>query len=133
MTNMQRNVMALGSCLAILVIAFLLLSYGRSHEVSSILFFGKTLDALVTAGILGNLIIFLLKFTRMDPLKTALGTMLAVNLLLLMLALVIGSRVDRSFSAASLVVAYVVSFVIWFGLHWALSKTSSPLAVTGEN
>ena len=132
MTNLQRNVMALGSCLAIVVIAFLLLSYGRSHEVSSILLFGKTLDALVTAGILGNLIIFLLRFTRMDPLKTALWTMLAVNLLLLLLALVIGSRVDRSFNAASLLLAYVTSFLIWSGLHWAWSRTSPPFAVSSD-
>ena len=132
MTNPQRNLMALGACLAIVVIAFVLLSYGRSHEVSSILFFGKTLDALVTAGILGNLIIFLLKFTRLDPFKTALWTMLLVNLLLLTLALLIGSRVDRAFNPASLFVAHFVSFLIWFGLHWAVSKTNTASAVTSQ-
>jgi hypothetical protein len=132
MTNLQRNVMALGACLAIVVIAFLLLSYGRSHEVSAILFFGKTLDALVTAGILGNLIIFLLKFTRLNPIKTAVFTMLAVNLVLLVITLLIGSRVDRTFSPASLLIAYVVSFLIWSGLHWSLSKTNPPLAMSSE-
>lgn len=129
MTNLQRNVVALGACLAVVVIAFLLLSYGRSHEVASILFFGKTLDALVAAGILGNLIIFLLRFTRMDPVKIALGTMLVVNVVLLVVTLLIGSRVDRTFNPASLVVAHVASFLIWFGLHWAWSKTGTPLAV----
>ena len=132
MTNLQRNVMALGACLAIIVVAFLLLSYGRSHEVPPILFFGKTLDALVTAGILGNLVVFLLRLTRLDPVKTTLWTMLTVNALLLILALLIGGRVDRSFSAASLFVAYAASFLIWFGLHWAWSKTNSPLAVSGN-
>lgn len=132
MTNLQRNVVALAACLAIVVIAFLLLSYGRSHEVSSILIFGKTLDALVSAGILGNLIIFLLKFSRMNPVKIALWTMLAVNALLLTVALLIGSRVDRSFSPASLFVAHFVSFLIWFGLHWAWSKTNTPVAVSSQ-
>ena len=132
MTNPQRNVMALGICLTVIVVAFLLLTYGRSHEVSSILFFGKTLDALVTAGILGNLIIFLLRFTRLDAVKTALWTMLAVNSLLLIITLLIASRVDRSFSSASLFVAYAASFVIWFGLHLAWSKTNPPLAVSSD-
>ena len=125
MTNLQRNLLALGTSLVIIVAAFFLLTYGRSHEVSSILFFGKTLDALVTAGILGNLIIFLLRLTRLDQLKTAFWVMLTVNSILLILAWLIGSRVDRTFSLGSIAVAYVVSFLFWFGLHWAWSKTKT--------
>jgi hypothetical protein len=132
MTNLQRNALALGSCLVIIVIAFLLLSYGRSHEVPSILFFGRALDALVTAGIVGNLIVFLLKITKLNPVKTALWTMLVVNSILLILAIAIGSRVDPSFRLGSLVAAYVISCVFWFGLHWAWSKTNPQLAASSD-
>src|SRR5262245_45690904 len=71
MTHPQRTILTLGTCLAIIVVAFLLLSYGRSHQVTSILFFGRALDALVTAGVVGNPIILLLRLTRLDPVKTA--------------------------------------------------------------
>jgi hypothetical protein len=127
MNNWQRNLMALGACLAIVVVAFFLLSYGRSHEVPSILFFGRTLDALVTAGIVGNLIIFLLKMTRLDPIKTALWTMLAVNCLLAILASTIASRVDPDFRLGSLLIAYVVSFLFWCSLHWIWEKGNRQL------
>ena len=86
MTHLQRTVLTLGTCLVIVVVAFVLLSYGRSHQVTSILFFGKALDALVTAGVLGNLIIFLLRLSRFNPVKTALWTMLVVNSILFVLA-----------------------------------------------
>lgn len=127
MNNWQRNVLALVACLAIVVVAFFLLSYGRSHEVASILIFGRTLDALVTAGIVGNLIIFLLKMTRLNPIKTALLTMLAVNCLLAILAWMIGSRVDPDFRLGSLLIAYVVSFLFWCSLHWAWEKGNTQL------
>lgn len=128
MNSWQRNLMALGACLAIVVVAFFLLSYGRSHEVASILVFGRTLDALVTAGIIGNLIIFLLRLTKLHPFKTALWTMLAVNCVLAILALMIGSRVDPDFRPGSLLVAYVVSFLFWCSLHWAWEKGNRQLA-----
>jgi hypothetical protein len=128
MNNWQRNLMALGASLAITVVAFFLLSYGRSHEVASILFFGRTLDALVTAGVVGNVIIFLLRITKLNPITTALWTMVAVNCLLALLALLIGSRVDPTFSPGSVLVAYVVSFFFWFGLHWGWLRSFRPLA-----
>ena len=122
MNHWQRSLMAIGGCLAIIVVAFFLLSYGRSHEVAPILFFGRILDALVTAGILGNLIVFLLRLTRLDPVKTAFATMLAVNCLLGIVALLIGSRVDPDFRFGSVLFAYVVSFLFWFGVHWVWEK-----------
>ena len=130
MNNWQRNLISLGACLAIVVVAFVLLSNGRSHEVASILFFGRTLDALVTAGVVGNLIIFLLRMSRLDPIKAALWTMLAVNGLLAMLALLIGSRVDPDFRPGSVLIAYVVSFLFWFGLHWVWAKSNGQLAAS---
>jgi phosphatidylglycerophosphate synthase len=132
MISWQRNVVALVACLAISVIALLLLAYGRSHEVPAILNFGRSLDALVTAGILGNLIIFGLRFTKIAPLRVALWTMLVVNAVLLIVTCLLGSRVDPTFRLGSILVAYLVSFVFWFGLHWAWSKASPPLAVVGE-
>jgi len=133
MTHLQRTVLTLATCLAIIVIAFFLLSYGRSHQVTSILFFGRTLDALVTAGVLGNLIIFLLKLTRLDPFKTALWTMLVVNSILFVLAWAISSRVDLHFSLPGVLIAYVVSFIFWFAVHWiwAKSKGDAELALSG--
>jgi peptidoglycan/LPS O-acetylase OafA/YrhL len=127
MNNWQRNLTALALCVAIVAIAFFLLSYGRSHEVAPILFFGRTLDALVTAGILGNLIIFLLKMTRLNPVKTALWTMLAVHCLLAIAAFMIGSRVDPDFRPGSVLIAYVVSFLFWYGLHWIWEKNNREL------
>jgi hypothetical protein len=123
MTNLQRIVLTLGTCLAIIVVAFLLLSYGRSHQLTSILFFGRTLDALVTAGVVGNLIIFLLRLTRLDPVKTALWTMLVVNSILFVLAWALGSRVDPQFNLPGVLIAYVVSFLFWFALHWLWAKS----------
>jgi hypothetical protein len=130
MNNWQRNLMAIVGCLAIIVVAFFLLSYGRSHEVASILFIGRILDAMVTAGIVGNLIIFLLRITKLDPMKTALWTMLVVNTLLATLALMIGSRVDPDFRLGSVLFAYVVSFLFWFGLHWVWAKGNKELAAS---
>lgn len=125
LTNLQRNALALVTCLAIIVIAFFLLSYGRSHEVSSILFFGKAFDALITAGVVGNLIIFLLRLTKLNPVKTALWTMLVVNSILFILAWAISSRVDPQFSLPGVLIAYVVSFLFWFALHWIWAKVKS--------
>ena len=135
MNNLIRDVAALLGCIAIIVIAFLLLSYGRKHGVPSILVFGFALDALVTAGVVGNLIVFLLvKTTRANPLRTALWTFLAVNAALFLVATLIGSRVDPQFKLGSSLIGYLASFIFWFGLHWMWSKSSAQLAVSnGSN
>ena len=84
MNTLRKDALALIGCLGIIVVAFFLLSYGRKHEVPSILIFGYALDALVTAGIVGNLIVFVLvKTTRLNPLRTALWVLLIVNGVLL--------------------------------------------------
>jgi hypothetical protein len=133
MRNPQRTVLALGTCLAIIVGAYLLVSYGKSHQVPSILFFGRALDALVTAGVVGNLFIFLLRLTKLDQVKTALCTMLVVNSILFVLAWAIGSRVDPQFNLPGVLIAYVVSFLFWFAVHWiwAQSKGDVELALSG--
>ena len=102
-----------------IVVALVLLTYGRKHEVSSILLFGHALDALISAGLLGNLIVFLLvKTTRLNPLRIALWTFLAINAALLLVSGIIGSRVDPQFKLGSVLIGYDVSFLFWFGVHW---------------
>lgn len=133
MKNLRHNALVLLVSVAIIAIAFWLLSYGRKHEVSAILLFGHALDALVTAGIVGNLIVFLLMtLTRLNPLRIALWTLLAVNAALLLVTVVIGSKVDPSFRLGSVVAGYVASFLFWFGLHWIWPKGTGHLSVSSE-
>lgn len=116
--NLRMDALALLGCVAIILSAMLLLSYGRMHLVSSILLFGHTLDALATTGIIGNLIVFLLvKISKLNSLRIAFWTFLAVTLLGLMLGLLI-SRTDPRVNITSIVIGYVVSFFFWFSLHW---------------
>src|SRR5215213_271041 len=116
---MNRNILAVLSSIGIIVIAFLLLTYGRRNEVASILMFGYVLDALITTGIIGNLIVILLNnTTKLDPLRTALWTFAVVHIIPpLFIALVIG-RNDPQFNLVGVVIGYLVSFVVWAALHF---------------
>lgn len=123
MKNVKRDVIGLVACLAISVVALLLLGYGRKNEVGSILMIGHALDAIVTAGIIGNLIIFVLMIaTRLSTFRTALWSLLIVNGALLLLATLLGSRVDPAFSFPTIFVAYLASFVFWVAIHWIWSQ-----------
>ncbi len=133
MSKLGKDIAALLICLAIIVAAFFLLSYGRKHEVSMILIFGRALDALVTTGIIANVIVFLLMtMTRFSPMQIALWTLLIVHAALLLVASLVGSRVDPTFSFGSLLIAYVISFLFWFTAHWLWSKGNRQLAVSSE-
>ena len=124
MKNLKNDVIALLGCVGIITLALVLLTYGRKHEVSSILLFGHALDAVVTAGVVGNLVVFLLvKITKVTPLQIALWTFLAINVVLMLVATIIGSRVDPRFSFGSLLIGHVVSFIFWFGLHWTWARS----------
>ena len=128
MNRLLKDVIAAIGCLAIIAVAFGLLSYGRKNEVSSILMFGSALDALVTAGIIGNVIVILLvKFKRLAAFRTAVWTFAIVSGALLLVATIVGSRVDPQFSFGKIFVGYVISFVFWVTLHWVWSqlKTST--------
>lgn len=115
---MNRNLL-LGA-IGIILVAFLLLTYGRKNEVASILLFGYVLDALVTAGVIGNLIVFVLsKATKLDPLRTAMWTFAIVHGVLLLLAVFLAGANDPRINLAATVIGYVVSFAIWAGLHFA--------------
>ena len=128
MKNLRRDALALLGCVAIIAIAILLLSYGRRHEVSAILMFGYALDAIVTTGVVGNLIVFLLvKFTKLNPVRIALWVFLLVHAVPAILLAVLGSRMDPQFRLAATMTGYAISFVFWFGLHWLWSQRKAPL------
>lgn len=132
MKNVKRDVIGLVACLAIAVVALLLLGYGRKHEVGSILMIGHALDAIVTAGIISNLIIFALMIaTRLSTFRTALWSLLIVNGVLLLIATLIGSRVDPQFSFATIFVAYLASFIFWTTIHWIWSQIRIPTEPVG--
>jgi hypothetical protein len=115
---MDRNLL-LGS-IGIIVIASVLLTFGRRNEVASILLFGYVLDALILTGIVGNVIVFLLnKMTKLDPLQIALWTFGVVHAVPLLFLVLVAGRNDPAFNLAGVLVGYVVSFAIWAGLHLA--------------
>jgi hypothetical protein len=120
MNNLRKDLVAVAGTVVIIVAALALLNYGRSHEVASILVVGRVLDAIVTAGVLGNLIVFLLvKFSKWNSLRIALWTFLVVHAVLLTIIAIIGPQTEPHFTIGPNLVAYVLSFLFWFGLHWA--------------
>jgi len=126
MRNLRTDLIAIGACLLVIVGALLLLNYGRSHQVSSILVFGYVLDAIAFTGIVGNLSVFLLiKLTRLRPLRVALWTFLIVCLVPA-IAITLLAGADSNFNAPSVVIGYVVSFLFWYGLHWLWSHKLKP-------
>lgn len=134
MKNLGKNALAFLGSIALVVIAFLMLSYGRKHGVSAILVFGRILDAVATAGIVGNLIIFLLMtITRLNPLRIALWTLVVVNGALLLVTVLVGSKVDPAFSLVGVILGYSVSFLFWFSLHLMWSKASGPQPLSNES
>lgn len=133
MKNFGKDLLALLGCVGIIAAAMLLLSYGRKHDAAYMSIIGYSLDALATAGIVGNFIVFLLvKVTRLNPLRIALWTLLTVNITLFIVAWIISSRIEPQFPFGSVLVSYVVSFLFWFSLHWIWSKASSPRPISHE-
>ena len=124
MNNTRRDAMALLGCAGIIIIALVLLSFGRKNEVSSIMTFGYILDAIVVTGVIGNLLFFVLaKVTKFNRLRIALGTFGVVHAVLFLFAVLVASRVDPVFHLGAVTVGYVVSFLFWTGLHWAWHRT----------
>jgi hypothetical protein len=127
MKNLKSDLIGLVACLAIIVVMFPLLGYVRKHE--AILMFGFALDAMISAGIVSNLIIFpLVILTRFSTFRSALWTLLAVNGALLLIATVIGSRVDPGFNFLIVFAAYLVSFAFWLAIHWVRSQIRPQLS-----
>ena len=119
MNNRRSDLVAIGGCVLLVVVAFLLLSFGRSHQVSAILVFGYVLDAIAVTGIVGNVIVFLLaRFTALPQLRISFWTFLSVCGVLAIISTAVAGRVDPNFKAANVLIGYVVSFFFWYGLHW---------------
>ena len=127
MRNLRTDLFAIGGCVLIIITAFLLLNYGRAHQVSSILLFGYVLDAVVFTGVLGNFIVFLLiKLTNFRPLRVAFWTFLIVSFIPPMAVTIIAGPTNPAFNAPKVWIGYVVSFFFWYGLHWLWSHKLSP-------
>jgi hypothetical protein len=126
MRNLKRDAIGLLAILAIIVVALLLHRYVVTHGIGSTLLLGYALDAIVTAGVVGNLIIFVLMLaTRHSTFRTALWSLLIVNGALLLLAILIGTRVG-GFNFPAVFISYVVSFVFWATIHWIWSQIRTP-------
>ena len=123
MNNLQRQVIAVLGCIAIIIAAFALQAYVRNHEVRSLLLFNYVLDPLVVTGVVGNLIVFVLvKATSFNAFRTALWTFLTVSVVLLLVAVLLGLFVDPAFRFGPVLIGYVVSFLFWVGVHWLWSR-----------
>jgi len=130
MRNLRTDLFAIGGCVLIILAALLLLNYGRSHQVPSILVFGHVLDALVFTGVVGNLIVFLLtKLTSLRPLRVALWTFLIVSIVPPLAITLIAGPTDPTFNAPKVLIGYVVSFFFWYGLHWLWANKLKPTEV----
>jgi hypothetical protein len=127
MRKLHTDLVAIGGCVLLILGALLLLNYGRSHQVPSILFFGHILDALAFTGIVGNLIVFLLiKLTRSTPLRVAFWTFLLVCLVPALALTLIAGAGNSNISAPNVLIGYFVSFLFWYGLHWLWSNKLKP-------
>ena len=127
MRKLHTDLVAIGACVLLIVGALLLLNYGRSHQVPSILLFGHILDALAFTGIVGNLIVFLLvKLTSLRPLRVAFWTFLIICLVPALALTLIAAAGNSNISAPNVLIGYVVSFLFWYGLHWLWSNKLKP-------
>jgi len=121
--NRRSDAAALLACVGIIAIAFLLHRYIVNNNVPTILFFGYILDALIVTGVIGNFIVFLLnKTTKLNPLRTAISVFAVVHAVLLLLGVVMSmSGVPTNW--IGVLIGYLVSYVIWVGLHFAWHST----------
>ena len=125
MNNLKRDVIGVIACVAIIGAALFLLGYLRTHATGSILLLGYALDAIIVAGVISNLVIFLLRrAVRFATFRTALRTLLIVHGALLLLAILIGIRVG-GISFPLVFLSYVVSFAFWLTIHWFWSQTKT--------
>ena len=126
MRNVKRDALGLLACLAIIVVALFLHRYVLTHGLGSTFLLGYALDAIVTAGVLGNLVIFVLMMAkRLSTFRTALWSLLIVNGALLLVAILIGNRVG-GFNFPAVFISYVVSFAFWATIHWIWSQIRIP-------
>jgi hypothetical protein len=127
MKNLKRDALGLLAFVTIIFVAVTMHRYVIHHGPETFWILGYTLDAIITGGVVGNLVIFLLvKTTRMPTLRAAFWSLLIVNGALLLIAILLGMRVG-GFNLPMVFVSYVVSFFFWMAIHWvwALTKSST--------
>ena len=126
MKNVKRDALGLLGCLAITAVALALHRYMVTHGVGSAFLLGYTLDAIVTAGVIGNLIIFVLMMARrQSTFRTALWSLVIVNGALLLIAILLSILVG-GFNFPAVIVSYVISFIFWLTIHWIWSQIRTP-------
>jgi len=126
MRNVKRDALGLLGCLAIVGLALIPHRYMVTHGVGSMFLLGYALDAIVTAGVIGNLIIFVLMMAkRRSTFRTALWSLAIVHGALLLIAILIGIRVG-GFNFPAVVVSYIVSLLFWLSIHWIWSQIRTP-------
>ncbi|HKY41474.1 MAG TPA: hypothetical protein VJM50_00145 [Pyrinomonadaceae bacterium] len=130
--NRRSDAFALLACVGIIVAAFRLHRYIVNNNVPTILFFGYILDALIVTGVIGNFIVFLLnKTTKLNPLRTASSVFAVVHAVLLLLGVVMSmSGVPTNW--VGVLIGYLVSYVIWVGLHFAWHMTKGNHALSSQ-
>lgn len=128
--NRRSDAMAILGCIGIIVIAFAINRYAIRNNLPFIFWIGYILDALIVTGVIGNFIVFLLaKTTKLNPLRTAITVFAVVHAALLLLGVVM-SMSGVPTNLIGVLIGYLVSYVIWVGLHfaWRLTGGSQPLA-----
>lgn len=93
---------------------------------------GTMLDSLIAVGILFNLIVVLLVTTSwLAPARAVLTAGLASAILLMTFTSILAVRVPDARPNALAILGMVVSWLIWFGVHWlwAQKKTRPAVAV----
>ena len=126
MRNLKSDLIGLLAFIAILIVMLLLLGYVRKYQVATML--GYSLDAIISAGIISNLIIFPLTIaTRLSAFRTVFWTLLLINGALLLIATLIGIRVG-GFNFPAVLASYLVSFAFWLSFHWLRSQMRPQLS-----
>ena len=132
--NRRSDAIAMLGCAGILVIAFLLHRYGIRNNVPFILYSGYILDALITSGVIGNFIVFLLnKTTKLNPMRTAATVFAVVDGVLLLLIAFISSSGGPAANWAGAIIGYLVSYVFWVGLHFAWRHANRDQALNSQH
>jgi len=132
--NRRSDGMIMLVAFGIIVIALLLHRYIVTNNVA-IFLVGYVLDALISTGVIGNLLVFVLnKTTKLNPLRTAIVVFAVVHAALLLLIVVISRNVPGMDNWGAVLISYVLSFAIWVGLHFAWrSKTGGRSSVQEQD
>ena len=116
--NRRSDAVALLGCVGIIVLAFLL-QYVTRNRAASLILINYVLDPLIVTGVIGNFIVFVLsKTTKLNPLRIAITVFAVVHAACLLLIAVLSSS-GPPVNWAGILIGYVLSFVIWVGLHFA--------------